>query len=312
MKKILIACITILLSFPTLAQVTGSITVGGDFDKFYPTVWYDGGWQSNQASELELGRANTHYNSTFRGALMSHFKYHATAWGNGASFIDADINQTLNSAGSTVPFIAGFDDASRSNGDFNIVIWLRGGGTTYYYNSKFICNPAVYDGVANALPFQETNGPAHTYKTTVDSYVNSNGLSKSGNMLANGATPNYFLGNVSIGTKDAQGYKLAVAGNMIAESVKVKLQGTWPDYVFSKKYQLPTLAATAKYIKENGHLPGVPSAAEVKTKGLDVEEMNAKLLQKIEELTLYLIEMKKENETMKTEIDKLKKNSNIK
>jgi len=101
-------------------------------------------------------------------------------------------------------------------------------------------------------------------------------------------------GNVGIGTTDPKGYKLAVAGNMIAESVKVKLQNTWPDYVFAKSYQLPSLQETEKHIKEKGHLPGIPSATEVKANGVDLGEMNAKLLQKIEELTLHLIEKDKE------------------
>lgn len=94
--------------------------------------------------------------------------------------------------------------------------------------------------------------------------------------------------------------------NMIAESVKVKLQGTWPDYVFAKNYKLPSLKETEKHIKEKGHLPGIPVATEAKDNGIDLGNMNAKLLQKIEELTLHLIEMKKEIEKQQKEIDILK------
>ncbi|WP_316833732.1 hypothetical protein [Pedobacter nutrimenti] len=102
-------------------------------------------------------------------------------------------------------------------------------------------------------------------------------------------------GDVGIGTTDPKGYKLAVAGNMIAESVKVQLQSAWPDYVFKGDYKLTSLQETKKYIKEKGHLPGIPSAVEVKSEGIDLGEMNKKLLQKIEELTLYLIQMEKKN-----------------
>jgi len=120
----------------------------------------------------------------------------------------------------------------------------------------------------------------------------------------------YSMGNVGVGTTDTKGYKLAVAGSMIAESVKVKLQGTWPDFVFAKDYVLPTLQETEKHIREKGHLPGIPSAAEVEKNGIELGDMNKKLLQKIEELTLYLIEMKKENETkhqkLQAEINQLK------
>nr|WP_068892972.1 hypothetical protein [Pedobacter panaciterrae] len=101
------------------------------------------------------------------------------------------------------------------------------------------------------------------------------------------------VGNVGVGTSDTKGYKLAVAGNMIAESVTVKLQGAWPDYVFAKDYKLPSLKETEQHIKEKGHLQGIPSAEEVKSNGIDLGEMNAKLLKKIEELTLYLIDQNK-------------------
>jgi len=106
-------------------------------------------------------------------------------------------------------------------------------------------------------------------------------------------------GDVAIGTTDSKGYKLAVAGSMIAESVKVKLQGAWPDFVFAKNYQLPSLQETEQHILAKGHLPGIPSAAEVAKEGIELGEMNKKLLQKIEELTLYLIEMKKEIDALK-------------
>jgi len=111
--------------------------------------------------------------------------------------------------------------------------------------------------------------------------------------------------NVGIGTSDTKGYRLAVAGSMISESVTVKLQGAWPDYVFAKDYHLPSLRETEKHIKENGHLPDIPSAEEVKANGVDLGDMNAKLLKKIEEMTLHLIEIKKENEQERLEKMKL-------
>jgi hypothetical protein len=122
---------------------------------------------------------------------------------------------------------------------------------------------------------------------------------------------NPYGGNVVIGATDGTGYKLAVAGNMIAEKVKVKLQGGWPDYVFKKEYTLPSLQEVDAFIALKGHLPNVPSAEEVKKEGIDVEDMNKTLLRKIEEMTLYLIELDKkvtvlqqENKHLKERMDK--------
>ncbi|WP_316834533.1 hypothetical protein [Pedobacter nutrimenti] len=104
-------------------------------------------------------------------------------------------------------------------------------------------------------------------------------------------------GYVGIGT-DTPRERLSVNGNIRAKELKIEA-ANWPDYVFEKDYQLPTLEQTEKHIQEKGHLPGIPSAAEVKAEGIEVGDMNAKLLKKIEELTLYLIELKKEVKELK-------------
>jgi hypothetical protein len=73
----------------------------------------------------------------------------------------------------------------------------------------------------------------------------------------------------------------------------------WPDYVFHSDYRLPSLFEVESYVKEHKHLPGVPSAEEVSEGGLDVGEFNKQLLKKVEELTLYVIELKREMAEMK-------------
>lgn len=112
-------------------------------------------------------------------------------------------------------------------------------------------------------------------------------------------------GNVGIGTLDTQGYKLSVNGIIRAKEVKV--ESDWADFVFKKDYRLPTLREVEKHINDNGTLPGVPSEKEVKADGINVGEVNALLLQKIEELTLYTIQQQKLIEKMQVEIDELKR-----
>jgi hypothetical protein len=98
-------------------------------------------------------------------------------------------------------------------------------------------------------------------------------------------------GNVGIGTLNPQ-EKLSVKGKIRAQEIKVEMTG-WSDFVFEPKYSLMPLGLLERYINENKHLPGIPSAAEVKEQGIELGEMNRKLLQKIEELSLYIIQQDK-------------------
>lgn len=109
-------------------------------------------------------------------------------------------------------------------------------------------------------------------------------------------------GNVGIGTTDTHGYKLAVAGKAVAEEINVKLQANWPDYVFDGHYKLPVLSDLDEFIRANKHLPDVPTAEDVKQNGLSLGEMNAILLKKVEELTMYVIAQQKEIENLKQHV----------
>ncbi|MCH2217246.1 MAG: shufflon system plasmid conjugative transfer pilus tip adhesin PilV [Flavobacteriales bacterium] len=100
-------------------------------------------------------------------------------------------------------------------------------------------------------------------------------------------------GNVGIGTNNTKGFKLGVNGKIAATEVKVANYANWADFVFEKDYQLPTLAEVENLIQVIGHLKDIPSAEEVGKDGFFLAEMNAKLLQKIEELTLYTIQQEK-------------------
>ncbi len=109
-------------------------------------------------------------------------------------------------------------------------------------------------------------------------------------------------GNVGIGftDKDEALAKLTVKGNILAKEVKVKLNaGGGADFVFDNDYKLPDLKETEDFVLMNKHLPDIPSADEMVEQGIDLGDMQIKLLQKIEELTLYVIELKKENEVIR-------------
>ncbi|MGX1931318.1 hypothetical protein [Flagellimonas sp. 2504JD4-2] len=105
-------------------------------------------------------------------------------------------------------------------------------------------------------------------------------------------------GKVGIGTANPDS-KLTVKGRIHAEEVKVDLSVPGPDYVFKKDYDLKSLEEVQSYINEHGHLPNIPSASEMEANGIQLGEMNMKLLEKIEELTLYVIELKNEINQLK-------------
>jgi hypothetical protein len=105
------------------------------------------------------------------------------------------------------------------------------------------------------------------------------------------------------------GYRLVVQDGIITEKVKVAIRNLtdWADYVFEPTYSLMPLSEVEKFVKENKHLPNVPSADEMVEKGVEVGKTSKMFMEKIEELTLYMIEMKKEIEALKAENAKLRK-----
>lgn len=108
-------------------------------------------------------------------------------------------------------------------------------------------------------------------------------------------------GNVGIGTVTPKA-KLAVYGDILATKVKVTQSG-WPDYVFAKDYHLPAIPELEKYILAHQHLPEIPSAQEITDNGLDLGDINKKLLQKIEELSLYIIQLDKKNKELEGRLE---------
>lgn len=218
-----------------------------------------------------------------------------------------------------VPLVDGLELFYDNNGEGNVQNYKRGttnvyaplwlGASVVRTNCPLSVNNATNDGISKLI----VNGGAKaSYFTTRDGAGNNYYLQAGADYVElydQSATGRIMLkaGNVSIGTLDTKGYKLAVAGNFIAEKVKVKLVANWPDFVFRENYPLRTLEETEAFIKTHQHLPEIPSAAEIKENGQDVGEMNAKLLQKVEEMTLHLIDLQKQLKAQQEEIKQLKK-----
>lgn len=110
------------------------------------------------------------------------------------------------------------------------------------------------------------------------------------------------------GTVDVEDYNLFVNGGILTEEVRVMLKSQWADYVFEEGYNLPKLEEVEVFIKENKHLPNVPSAREVKENGIELGEITKIQQEKIEELTLYLIQQQKEINELKEQVKLLLEN----
>uniref|UniRef100_UPI00404AAF3F hypothetical protein n=1 Tax=Fulvivirga sp. TaxID=1931237 RepID=UPI00404AAF3F len=153
----------------------------------------------------------------------------------------------------------------------------------------------AYERSTNNLMFVINTASGHPYLSFYNSLgtVEKVKINTNGNSFFNG-------GNIGIGTTTPN-YKLDVAGSIHASGSVV-----WPDYVFEEEYSLQTLQEVENHILENGHLSNIPSAKEVAKEGVDLVAMDALLLQKIEELTLYVIDLNKQIQQLKAENTELK------
>ncbi|WP_425237724.1 hypothetical protein [Ulvibacterium sp.] len=158
---------------------------------------------------------------------------------------------------------------------------------------QFFWEPTLY----------EVNGQ----EPTIAELINPGGSGGSGQTVWNssGNDIDYTAGNVGIGTTNIGTWKLAVGGKIRAEEVKVETN--WADYVFAKDYDLPTLEEVEEHINEKGHLINIPSAAEVQANGIALGEMNKLLLEKIEELTLYILQQEQNQKQLYKNLEALQK-----
>ncbi|HTA82650.1 MAG TPA: hypothetical protein VK783_06955 [Bacteroidia bacterium] len=189
----------------------------------------------------------------------------------------------------------GFNALRGSSGTWTVNTNTANNGGAIMYGDIFgdmrfvtIPNGAFAGGTATQSPTD-----AQVYSNTIMKISNT-GKVVIGNPFA--ATGAVTTDNVTT----PGSYTLYVAGGILTEQVRVAVanSGSWADYVFANDYKLKPLNEVEQYLKENKHLPEVPSADEVKDKGIDVVTMDATLLKKIEELTLYVIELQKQNNNL--------------
>ena len=177
----------------------------------------------------------------------------------------------------------------------NFYIEGVGGGLTIAQNGN------VGIGINIPLAKLDVNGSFKASSANISGAFSAQNASISSTLTANtiSASNANISGSLTANLLSVPNAK--IAGLLCAQEVRVSYSGSpcWPDFVFEKDYKLMPLNEVEQYIAINQHLPNIPSVTDVETNGIDLGEMNAKLLQKIEELTLYVIELQKQVNELK-------------
>lgn len=254
--------------------------------------------------------------------LMPQYGVAAPITGGSADFwISGNNNIRMFTAGNPTPRLSILNNGNVGIGTNNPSAKLEIKGDFLVKNGD---NVFKYNGngdVTLKYPVRGSGGRAmvhHNNNTLVLNYGNdfTGGIQIGNSILFKEGGISYInTGKIAIGLPNPQqalsnapiDELLTVNGTIHAKEIRIDLTGSLADYVFEPDYTLMPLSEVESFVKANKHLPEIPSAAEVKENGLSMGEMQNKLLQKIEELTLYVIEQQKQLEIQRAEIDELKR-----
>ena len=179
---------------------------------------------------------------------------------------------------------------------------LGGSGINFYTANEVAFGGSVFPTDTSLVIWSNSN--SNNYLVLQPSWGNTGvgTYTPNAKFHVNGAT---LMGGNS--DRIATGYLLSVAGKAIATEFRVLAVASWPDYVFSKDYKLMPIEDVEKYIDTNKHLLNIPSAAEVEKDGIALGDMSKRLMEKIEELTLYIIDLNKKNNVLTKKVEFLEK-----
>jgi hypothetical protein len=296
---------------------------------------------------FKLDGVNSGTNSRYKGGILfqktsgfgvGSLLFATNSAGNNSSITAADAKMTITSTGNigigtTTPTLGKLQIEGAVSTDLlhvstgpssnGLSMSVVSGYPTFGFNTMLNSGyKFIGDGYAGMFQYSPVAGDLNYFSSNA-SGTSGGGISFLGSFFTLDAagrvglstgTPTAKLhvnGNMVIGAgsiNPATGYSLSVDGKIIAEEIKVQLSTGWPDYVFSSNYKLMPIEELENSINKNKHLPNIPSAADITAeKGFELGEMNRKLLEKVEELTLYIIQLKKENNSMETRLNKVEK-----
>jgi hypothetical protein len=250
---------------------------------------------SNTTGTFNTAVGNVALYSNTTGDLNTAIGYQALQYNTTGNYNTANGHGTLYSNTTGTFNTASGDGALNENttGNYNAVY----GSQALLYNNTGNNNVAIGDSAGNKSIGSGNiyiGKRAGCYETGDNKLYIGNDSNKTiiyGDM----STGQLLLGNQQPTVYTFKGTRtLNVLGGILSDSVRVSPGANWADYVFANGYQLKPLGELENFIKINQHLPNVPSAADVANNGIELGAMNAKLLEKIEELTLYILQQQKQ------------------
>lgn len=177
-------------------------------------------------------------------------------------------------------------------------------GESGYIGTRGLASATTYTGTAYGV-YGSASGT--TAGTRIGVYGSASGAATSEGNWGGYFPTKTYTSEIRVGTTGgATGFIACIGGKLIAEEVRVELEASWPDYVFADGYNLMPLEQLKKEINQNKHLPGIPSAAQIEEQGgVDLGAIQTKLVEKVEELTLYIIQLKEQNDKLQATNEKL-------
>ncbi len=275
---------------------SGPANTTGKYNTFLGA--YSGYSNTTASSNTFVGYRTGYANSTggfntFIGNLSGSFN--TTGFWNVFMGLQSGYSNTTGSSNIFLGNNAGY---SNTSGEGNIAIGINSGfSNTAGKNNIFIGTSAGHGETGNdKLYIANSNTTTPLIK---GDFANSTLLFNGKVGVSTSTFP------TTVGTADVSAYKLFVKGGILTEEVRIRTG--WADYVFAPGYQLKDLTSVEKYISQNGHLPNVPSAKTVEESGLSLGEIAKIQQEKIEELTLYLIEQNKKLQDLQQQFDEFKR-----
>ncbi|MEO5777080.1 MAG: hypothetical protein ABIQ27_09240 [Flavobacterium sp.] len=317
----------------TISQTGNTVTLSNGGGTFTLPTFSDTDGQSLLLSGniLSISNGNSVTLPSQTPQTISQTGNTVTLSNGGGSFIlpsaaDND-EQTLSLTGNVLSISNGNSIVLPNHGPQNItqngaIVTLSNGGGSITLQSTTVTagtNVSILGNGSSGTPYvvsandtslYDDNGAINPATTISGNRVvqmnNSNIWFNSANSTSNAKI---YIGSTATYPSTSGNYKLFVEGGIMTEKVKVALRSTanWADYVFEKNYELMPLKNVEEYIATHKHLPGIDSASELAKNGLDLAEMQAKHMAKIEEMMLYIIEQNKTIQKNIKDIDELKK-----